>query len=54
MFLGLNLLDWIVIEVNRRMTYFLEFMGENDLLGLFARARIKAYFPLERPVANFP
>ena len=29
-------------------------MEENDLLSLLTRLRIKTYFPLERPIANFP
>ena len=54
MILRRYLLDWIVVEVNRKMTYFVEFMGENDILGLLAKVRIKAHFPLELPVVNFP
>ena len=54
MFLRLDLLDWIVVKVNREMTYILEFRGENDLLSLLARIRIKTHFLLEYPVANFP
>ena len=32
----------------------MEFTGETDLLALLAKVRIKADFPLSRPVANFP
>ena len=50
MFLRGDLLNWIVVKVNRRMTYFMEFTGENDLLNFITRVRIKTHFPLELPV----
>ena len=55
------MLDWIVVEVKRGMSYILEFGGENDLMSRIRikrfrirRVRIKTHFPLELPVADFP
>ena len=42
-----------LVKLSERMTYLLEFRGENKFLGLFARGRIKTHFPLERPDAYF-
>ena len=50
-FSTMHLLDWIVV-LKRGMTYFLEFAGENDLLSLPTRVRIKTHFVLESPVSN--
>ena len=53
-FLWRDLLLWIIVKVNGRMTHFLQFTGGYDFLGLFASVRVKTPFPLERPVGNFP
>ena len=53
MFFRWDLLTVVVVEVNRRMTIFGVY-GGNDPLSLLTRIRIKTYFLLERPAANFP
>ena len=53
MFLRRDLFDRFIIEINGGIASLLDSMRENNLLGLFARARIKTDFLLKCPIPYF-